>query len=593
MGIEIPSHEGFLNFCAIYGLQCFIVMGVMSFMCLRAYPHHQYIWTIAILFLLECLCRFAADYFRYKSFDAFCLMDIADYISSLIMPWVIIHTLRQDSKHWSTLSTWMQAANRGSIYNTFSLHVMGHERQSMTVWSELLSQHTQLLKSEMLIPIMGDRRLIGGSGQVTRARYKGNIVAVKEWRFERFRKHVIALWCKEALISSNFRHRNIVKLIGICIEPPSIKIVMDWCKHGSLRKLLISRKLLSWSEKYSFLIDVAMGMQHLHRNGLVHRDLKTLNLLVDEDMYHRRYLRICDFGSSRSVDLDQYYQEYSQQQSTLSFASTAYTTFTNDVTNTKSAAAPPPGAIMSPASTKHNIKDTPHMPIITTPHTTSKTPPFLPSKTKNSTSSVMIGKIKNSMPSLFGQTSRNNSIKEDTGTPGPQDDTPYEEPNPQLRHDANDMSITSHLLHQVTSQMSTIVGSVQFLAPEILRNIEFKPNSRSAKSKGNSLYGFSADVYSYGCVIWEIVTRREIYKGKSYAEIQKFVLNNNRPIVLGSELQDCPDSNFIIRLMNQCWQTDPLTRPNFQQIVQMLEERKDKFVPPTDLLTKSMSSISR
>lgn len=204
----------------------------------------------------------------------------------------------------SNLSVWMQAANRGSIYNTFSLHVMGHERQSMTAWSELLSQHTQLLKSEMLIPIMGDRRLIGGSGQVTRARYKGNVVAVKEWRFERFTKHVIALWCKEALISSNFRHRNIVKLIGICIEPPSIKIVMDWCKHGSLRKLLISRKPLSWRERYSFMIDVAEGMQHLHRNGLVHRDLKTLNLLVDEDLNRQRYLRICDFGSSRSVDLD-------------------------------------------------------------------------------------------------------------------------------------------------------------------------------------------------------------------------------------------------------------------------------------------------
>jgi len=142
----------------------------------------------------------------------------------------------------------------------------------------------------------------------------------------------------------------------------------------------------------------------------------------------------------------------------------------------------------------------------------------------------------------------------------------------------NDMSLTSHLLHQVTSQMSTIVGSVQFLAPEILRNIEFKPGSRSAKSKGNSLYGFSADVYSFGCVIWEIVTRREIYKGKSYAEIQKFVLNNNRPLVLGSELQNCPDGNFILRLMNQCWQSDALARPNFSQIIQMLEDRRDRFI---------------
>ena len=100
MGIEIPTNEGFLNFCVIYGLQILIVVAVILFKLLRAYPHHQYIWTLSILFLLECSCRFAADYFRYQSYDAFCLMDIADYISSLLMPWVIIHTLRQDSKHW-------------------------------------------------------------------------------------------------------------------------------------------------------------------------------------------------------------------------------------------------------------------------------------------------------------------------------------------------------------------------------------------------------------------------------------------------------------------------------------------------------------
>ena len=141
------------------------------------------------------------------------------------------------------------------------------------------------------------------------------------------------------------------------------------------------------------------------------------------------------------------------------------------------------------------------------------------------------------------------------------------------------MSMTSQLLQQVASQMSTIVGSVQFLAPEILRNIEFKPNSRSAKSKGNSLYGFSADVYSFGCVMWEVMTRKEIYKGKSYAEIQKLVLNNSRPLVLSSEIEDCPDGQFLLRLMTQCWQPDALSRPNFQQIIQMLQERRHRFMP--------------
>ena len=149
----------------------------------------------------------------------------------------------------------MLAARRGSIYNAFSSHVDGHERESMSAWSEFLSQHTKILKSDALVPMEGNNnRYIGASGAVTKALYKGHIVAVKECRFERFTKHIIAAWCKEALISSNFRHRNVVKLIGICIEPPSIKIVMQYCQHGSLRNLLVSKVQLPWSLRFQFLL---------------------------------------------------------------------------------------------------------------------------------------------------------------------------------------------------------------------------------------------------------------------------------------------------------------------------------------------------
>jgi len=463
---------------------------------------------MAALALLEYSCRFVADYFRYRRLDAFCLMDIADYISSLVMPWVIIHTLRMDSRHWSNLSVWMQTANRGSIYNTFSLHVMGHERQSMTAWSELLSQHTKLLKSEMLTPMLSDGRLIGGSGQVTRARYKGHMVAVKEWRFERFTKHVIALWCKEALISSNFRHRNIVQLVGICIEPPSIKIVMDWCRHGTLRKLLTSGKPLAWSERYSFLLDVANGMQHLHHNHLVHRDLKTLNLLIDQDPHGHRFVRICDFGSSRCVhghrDSDDDDDDDAQT-----------TTHSNSNLNLKVTTAN--ASLMShERDLRFNYYYSDHL------------------------------------------NYRNDDDDDDDGN------TVMEEDEKRF-------------------EMSTIVGSVQFLAPEILKNIQFKNNSRTAKSKGHSVYGLSADVYSFACVIWEVITRREIYKNRSYADIQTMVLSHQRPNIKPAEIQHIPDANFMLRLMEQCWNFDAKQRPSFAQILQIMEDRRSAFIRPVQI----------
>ena len=121
--------------------------------------------------------------------------------------------------------------NGSRIYDIFSLHVYGHERQLMTVWGELLSQHTKIIKLESLTSIERNKKVIGGSGSVTKQRYEGKLVAVKEWRFEHYTKVSIALWCKEALISSTFCHQNVVKVIAICIESPSIKILMEWCCH--------------------------------------------------------------------------------------------------------------------------------------------------------------------------------------------------------------------------------------------------------------------------------------------------------------------------------------------------------------------------
>jgi serine/threonine protein kinase len=427
-------------------------------------------------------------------------------------------------------------------------------------------------------------------------------------------------------------------------------------------------------------------MHHLHRHGLVHRDLKTLNLLVDENARGQYLIRICDFGSSRSVDLQEYYKEYTAQQSLLSSFISQSQTFisTKDISignnnNTKSSEQISTGPALSSSVSANN---TPTMPLplpssynsnngssneFLIPQNSATAPSTKPLRScspqqkqllispnnrnvhYNSTGGAGAGQNNNnsnnnnnhnynhnnnlmfpSAPTIheheheqpLNQMSGSSVTKHGKSQSGSfvsglrslrhlfsynKNITTSEDQTISLReehlHDQylfednisesgtyhfnreRNLSITSQLMHNVASPMSTIVGSVQFLAPEILRNIEFKVNSRSAKAKQNSVYGFSADVYSYGCVIWEIVTRREIYKGKSYSEIQKFVLSNNRPIVLSSELQGCPDGNFLIRLMNQCWQTEAVTRPNFGQIIQMLEDRKEKFIPPSMLET--------
>ena len=65
--------------------------------------HHHYLWPLMCVWFVTCLLRAVADYIRARKYDGFCFMDIADYLSSILCPWVIVYTLRQDSKHWRYL----------------------------------------------------------------------------------------------------------------------------------------------------------------------------------------------------------------------------------------------------------------------------------------------------------------------------------------------------------------------------------------------------------------------------------------------------------------------------------------------------------
>lgn len=67
-------------------------------------------------------------------------------------------------------------------------------------------------------------------------------------------------------------HPNVLQLIGVCTEPPSIALVTEYCAKGSLYGVLHAPgAYLSWAEVLFMLIGAAKGMAHLHNCRIVHR----------------------------------------------------------------------------------------------------------------------------------------------------------------------------------------------------------------------------------------------------------------------------------------------------------------------------------
>lgn len=145
---------------------------------------------------------------------------------------------------------------------------------------------------QILMPPIGK----GAFGVVYRAMYHGTMVAVKTYVGEDpFGEND---WEREIGNLMNLHHPNIILFIGACMEPPCI--VTELAEHGSLYETIHKRpnELDDVKRVLQIILDSSKGMAYLHSLGILHRDLKSQNILLCKHWS----AKISDFGISRVAD---------------------------------------------------------------------------------------------------------------------------------------------------------------------------------------------------------------------------------------------------------------------------------------------------
>ncbi|KAK9049706.1 hypothetical protein SSX86_031325 [Deinandra increscens subsp. villosa] len=165
----------------------------------------------------------------------------------------------------------------------------------------------------------------GGFGPV----YKGVLeegleIAVK--RLSKSSQQGLDEFKNEVICIAKLQHRNLVKLLGYCIQGDERMLIYEHMPNKSLDGFLFdgSRKsLLDWSQRFNIISGIARGLLYLHEDSrlkVVHRDLKAGNILLD----HKMCPKISDFGLARMFKEDERETNTKRVVGTLGYISPEY-----------------------------------------------------------------------------------------------------------------------------------------------------------------------------------------------------------------------------------------------------------------------------
>jgi len=444
---------------------------IIVFMYVTNYAHHAWTKYFVYVLLVDDIVILLAVILVLWTNEGYCLITLRMWLGVLI-PVVLCYALWCDSNYWRSFCRSFVLKPRKSIYRaTRSSSFLGFRDDSLSEdrkykrIDDFLSTQVKVLDPARLkigakigrgssaSIYMGTlrsgsggffHRLGGGSGQDAATSTK---VAVKEIIMDELTPQIVGDFLKEALICSQFNHPGITKLIGVVVAPPAIRMVLEYCNLGSLTQVLLDYSIdLSWLERVTILQHISEAMAHMHTCHVLHRDLKSDNIICHHTPTGEILPKICDFGLARELTRHRAYSKVTES--------------------------------------------------------------------------------------------------EDVAT----------SMNPQ-------------------NFMTTLIGTVKFLPPEVLGNIDFSVFIPYANQEYTQ-YTKPLDVFAFGCIMHECVSRDVIWKDYRINEIVDAVLAGELPS-LGPHAHNCPKTLHELKV--RCLASNPEGRPTFAQITNILSYLREEI----------------
>ncbi|KAK3135214.1 hypothetical protein QOZ80_5BG0416160 [Eleusine coracana subsp. coracana] len=245
------------------------------------------------------------------------LVSVPVAVTMLVLMFVAVLTCMKNTKTYKRVRV---ASNRLGDEETGSLEPFQYDLSTLRAATDNFSEQNKLGQ--------------GGFGPV----YKGILqnrknIAVK--RLSATSEQGQAEMKNEIVLVAKLQHKNLVRLLGFCMEQDENLLVYEFLSNKSLNKILYgpTRQELSWAQRYKIIKGIGRGLLYLHEDSrlkIVHRDLKPGNILLDVDMNPK----IADFGLAKLFHIDSSAKNTIHQAGTYGYMAPEY--ILNGIFSTKS-----------------------------------------------------------------------------------------------------------------------------------------------------------------------------------------------------------------------------------------------------------------